>query len=241
MDADRPGDLDAGGKQESGPVDRVKPKYIFPYQMNAGPVPVEVPIFAVTPAQGSYVVGERIPPDIDCMRRVARNRDTPLDRNAAYREILEPAGDERDDFVAASLGLNEVGPRSVELEQGVLHLGKLEEIAFLGDAVQRLFMDRTQRLAGVVVDFLELIAIAAVPAVVFALVDVSAVLQRRPKLLDSLLVVRIRGSHPPVVFNAEMGKSLFELLNDLVDMPLNGHPTSLGRAFDVDAVLVRAG
>src|SRR5262245_55160502 len=143
MDADRPGDIDAGGKQERRPVHGVKSEYILADQMNAGPVPAEVLKFAVAPAQSGYVVGERIPPYINRVGGIARDRDAPLYRNAAYREILEAAGHERDDLVAASLGLNEVGPRSVKLEQAVLHLGKLEEIALLRDTIERLLMNRT--------------------------------------------------------------------------------------------------
>src|SRR5262249_46722866 len=183
MDADRPGNLDAGSKQEGRPQDCMLPEYVFPDQMNPGPVPVKVLILAVPPAEGSYVVGERIQPNINRVRRIAWNGDAPLYRHPAYRQVLELARHKGDNLVAASLGLNEVRPRSVKLEQAVLHLGKLEEIALLRDTVQRLLMHWTQWLAGVVVDFLELVAIAAKPAVVFALINVSTVLEYPPKLL----------------------------------------------------------
>src|SRR5262249_56602349 len=92
----------------------------------------------------------------------------PLYRDPAYRQVLELARHKGDNLVAASLGLNEVRPRSVKLEQAVLHLGKLEEIALLRDTVQRLLMHWTQWLAGVVVDFLELVAIGTKPPQGFA-------------------------------------------------------------------------
>src|SRR5215470_18530260 len=100
MNADRPGYLDAGSKQEGGPQDCVLPEYVFPDQMNAGPVPVKVLILAVAPAESSYVVGERIQPDINRVRRVARDGDTPLYRHPAYRQVFEPARYERDHLVA---------------------------------------------------------------------------------------------------------------------------------------------
>src|SRR5262249_38233018 len=114
-----------------------------------------------------------------------------------------------------------------------------EEIALFGDPVERLLVHGAQGLAGVVVNLLELVAIAAEPAVVFALVYIATVLEHGPEFLDTLFVVCIGRSHPPVILDAEVGKRFFELLDYLVDMLLDRYIAGVGGAFDVDAVLVR--
>jgi hypothetical protein len=67
------------------------------------------------------------------VRCFAFHGNAPLDIGARDGKIAEPAFDKGYDFVAAGIGLDEIGLGVVEIKQAVLEGGELEEEVFFGD------------------------------------------------------------------------------------------------------------
>src|SRR5437764_13705122 len=81
------------------------------------------------------------------MALVAGNWNGPTDRclQTAYRTVFEAAAYEAYDFAPAHVGHDEVGPRLVKLKQRFVVVGEAEEVALLGDSINRPFMYYTKR------------------------------------------------------------------------------------------------
>src|SRR4051794_33842760 len=92
----------------------------------------ELPEFFVVrvEAHAAQVSRQRIPPDIEDMRRIVRQRNTPFERRPADRQVLQAAANERADLIATSLGPDELRILLVEFQQLVLESRKSEKIAF---------------------------------------------------------------------------------------------------------------
>src|ERR1035438_6751799 len=84
---------------------------------------------------GGYVIGERVEPDIEDVRRFPFDWNTPLDVCAGNRKIRKPLAHERQDFVAARFGLDEIGLRLIKLEQSIGKGGELKEEVLLSDGL----------------------------------------------------------------------------------------------------------
>src|SRR5699024_9054319 len=129
-------------------------------------------------------------------------RDAPGEARAGNAEILQALLDERDHLVLAALRLDEAGLILIELEQPVRILRKAEEIGLLlgplhlAAAVGALaVLELRLRPEG--------LAWRTVPALVLALVDVAAVIQRAEDLLHGLHVVVVCGADETVVADVE--------------------------------------
>src|SRR5258705_1802853 len=90
-------------------------------------------LFVVGTPDGAEVGGEGVKPNVDNVRLLAGNGNTPADRSASDAEIFQAAFDESEDFVFATFGLNEIGILFVEIEQRLLKHGKFEEIVLFGE------------------------------------------------------------------------------------------------------------
>ena len=121
-----------------------------------------------------------------------------------------------------------------------MKLGQFEEVALFGDLIQRFFMNRAEGL-DFVFHILELIAVAAEPAVVVALVDESALFKNQPQLLHSDFMIFIGSSNPAVISDTQPGERLTILGYDFVDMFFHRHTEFSGGAFYADAVLIGPG
>ena len=86
-------------------------------------------------AEAGDVVGERIHPDVDDVLFVTGNGDAPGEAGATNGKIFEAAADEGDDFVAARLGLDEIGVGLVVLQKRALEGGELEKVVLFRDGL----------------------------------------------------------------------------------------------------------
>ena len=222
----------SGGHQERGPVDRVEADDLLADQVQVGGP--EVLAF-----DRAHVSGQRVEPDVEDVVAFDRHRDAPLDGRAADRKIVQPLLDERDHFVAARLGLDEIRLLFVELQQLVLKRRELEEVVLFGDGLGRTAAVGA-RIAGLGIVDVQLVE-HAVLAGVRALVDVAVVEAALKQLLHDLgvcaLVVRWKKSMSrSSVFHWSRNSAEITSVNSCGD--LSG---GLRGAFDLLAVLVGAG
>ncbi len=106
------GQRQVGGHQEGGPEDGVEADDFLADQMQVGgPEVVAVNFFAV---DGAHISGQGVEPDIEDVLGFVGNGNAPFDGRPGDGEILQALLDEGDDFVAAGLGLDEIGLLLVE-------------------------------------------------------------------------------------------------------------------------------
>src|SRR5262249_1759430 len=79
------------------------------------------------------------------------------------------------------------------------------------------------------------------PALVLSLIDPAAFIQRAPEVLNRFFMIGVSRSNPAIVFNAKMSKSRSKLGDYLIDVLLERDPARVGRALDVNAMLVGSG
>jgi hypothetical protein len=195
-------------------------------------------------ADARDVVVEGVEPDVDRVLGVARHGDTPLDCRPGDAQVLEPAADEARDFVEAALRPDEFGVLGVEGEETLLVGRKTEEVGFFGDDGGLFAAVRTGlapfRLERHVVGK-EILVGDAVPALVFALVDVALVDEHLEELLDALLVEVHGRPDEEVVRDVEGPPQVLGAADDRVGQGLGGQ-TPLGRRLlDLLAVFVGPG
>jgi hypothetical protein len=74
---------------------------------------------------------------------IAWNRNTPPNRKAADRKVVESAPHEAYDFVSSGIGLNEFGVSFIMIKKALLECGKFEKVTLLSNAFKRTLMDLT--------------------------------------------------------------------------------------------------
>src|SRR5215475_630358 len=106
-------------------------------------------------------------------------------------------------------------------------------------------MLRTAKLAVVacfgLVFGVKFVAVGAIQALVFALVDVAVLPHPPPKFLGGALVVIVSGADPVVVGEAVRREGRLEFVDDVVNVPFNGQAALFRRALDVQSVLIGPG
>ena len=152
-----------------------------------------------TEADGGEVVGERVEPHVGDVVRVPRERDAPLERGAADREVAQAAADQAERLVAAVLGRHRGRVFGVPVEEPVLEAAEAEEVVLLLEVLDRALVDRApsspvdQFVVGVV-----LLAGDAVLAGERVELDVAGVVAALQQLGDGALwrgsVVRMKSS-----------------------------------------------
>src|SRR5206468_12525328 len=149
--------------------------------------------------QCAHIIDERIDPHVDDLAVVPRDRDAPGMARATEAEVLQATLDERARLVVTEARQDKVRPRVVEVEQGLLKGGELEEVVRLLDS-----LGHSPVNGALAVDQLglrlELFTADAVETGVDVLVDVAVVVDPLDELLDESLrlcpssVVRMKKS-----------------------------------------------
>src|SRR5262245_11968120 len=163
--------------------------------------PVVVRSFSVAEAERRDVVGERVEPDVDHLRRISRHLDAPALRTfprARNADVVEPGLDEGQHFVPPVLGLDAQPTSLDQVEELVLIARQAEEPVALDDQLRRLVVLRAKAVMQVA-GMDERLAARAVEPLVVALVEITACGTRGPKALDAGTVSRIGARADEVV------------------------------------------
>src|SRR5262249_25842058 len=137
-----------------------------------GPVAIELRVIGLE-VDTAEITGQCVEPHVKDVRWIVRQRDSPLQRSAADRQIFEAASDKRRDFIPSRLGPDEVRILLVKLEKAILERGKFEKVALflepfrLSSTVRTIW--RRRRIAFRSVG----LARHAVPAGVLPFVDIA--------------------------------------------------------------------
>src|SRR6185369_12233277 len=224
------------GHQECGPVHCVKADDVFTYDVHVGWP--EAATFVFRAADGGEIGSEGVEPDVENVRFLTGNGNTPTDGGAGDAEIFQATFDEAYDFVAARFRLDEVWILLVEIEQRLLECGKLEEIVF--------FRDRFRRAAAIGTVFAGLhvhigVVVDAILPDVVAFVDVVVLAAAAEEPLHGADVREIGGADEFVRGNAEFFPERFPGFSHAGDKFGFRDAGFLRGALDVDAVLIGAG
>ena len=232
MGEDALGQLQAGGPQESRPVDGVEADDFLADEVQVGGPEA----FAIHRA---HVRGERVEPHVEHVRRFAGDGNAPLDIGAGDGKIVEALAQEGDDFVAARFGLEKFGVRFVKFQQAAGEGRKLEEEVLFGDGLGGPAAIGAG-IAGLGVIDVEIVE-DAVLAGVRAFIDVAVIAATLEQVIDHARVFGAGGALEVIDLEAERLPLVFELAGDDVAEFLGRFAGALGGALHIDAVLVGAG
>src|SRR5215831_17723151 len=82
-------------------------------------------------ADSTEIAGESIEPDIEYVRRIVRERNTPFQRFAADGQILQAAFNEGDDFITTAFRTDETRILLIQFQQPIPEFRQFEKIGFL--------------------------------------------------------------------------------------------------------------
>ena len=241
MRPDALGRWEAGGHQHGRPVDGVKTRDVFPDDMQVRRPPRLELRRVASIADAGDVVGEGVAPHIDDVPVVSREWDAPTDRRARDAEITESTPNDAEDFVAPTLGLDELRMFLEMLQEAILVAGEREEIVLLLQVgrLQR-GVDQAESVPQVRVLF-EFLAGCAVPAFVGALVDVVVLLDPFDEILNALDMVRVFSTDEAVVRNLEARLDLAIDLRHPITEILSGQALLPGPPLHVERVFIATG
>ena len=226
--------------QHGGPDDRVEAHDVLGDHVDVGgPEFVVIVVAAVQVAQRGDIVGERVDPDIDNVLLVKGDGNAPAERGARNAQILQTGLDEVvHQLGGAGLGLQVVGfgqqlfdalGKGGHFEEVRLLLGFHDLSAALGTFAVNQLAFRPEALAG-----------RAVFALVFALVNIAAVVQLFENLLYAFHMVVVGGADVAVVADVHKAPQALENLGDLVNVFLGSNALFGGFLLNFQTVLVRA-
>ncbi len=245
VDHDPLGQFQPRAHQEGGPVNCVEAADVLADHMQIRrPELAEGRRINIRVTHPGEVVGQRIHPHVHHVLIVPRDRDTPVKRGPADREVLQSALDEADDLVEAVLRCAELRLCLVQRQQPVLVGRQAEEVALLcrpghlGICFPGI-ADAIVLHQGVVLDVKRFIA-DGVPALVLGEVDVAFGFHLFPDRLGGCVVVCISGADEPVVRDPQRSMRAFVDLGVPVHQLLGSDAFLLRRLGDLHAVLVRA-
>ena len=237
--------VESGTHQEGRPIDRVEAQNIFTHHVNIGrPILCIFFVFRIRKADASDVVGKRVEPHVHNMGVVPRDRDAPLERGAADREVPQAATHEGDHLVAPGLRADEIRVVLVMLEQPVLPGRQPEEIGRLLDPLDLRARGRDLLAVGRIGQLglgIEGLVAHRVPTGVAARIDLARLHEPVPQYLAGALMARLGGADEIVVGEVEHAGQLAEVLRYLVGEGLRLHAGIERRLLDLLAVLVGAG
>ena len=201
--------LDVAGHQHRRPVDGVEPQDVLADRVDVGGPHPREPLGSVGVARGGDVVRERVEPDVADVLRVPGQRDAPVERRPADREVLEAAADRRQDLVPPGLGLDRFGVRLVVLEEALGVGGEAEEVVLLDHPLDRALVDRAEAVDELLLGVVGL-ARHAVEPLVGPQVDVvpTVVVDGVQELLNRGRVPRLGRPDVVVVGDIEAGPDL---------------------------------
>ena len=230
------------GVEHDGPDDGMEAHDLLADQMHIRrPVFAEQFIVVGAVAQGGDVVAQRVQPDIHRVLLVEGHGDAPLDGRAADAQVVQARAQEViEHLVGAGGGLDEVGMLLDVLDQPVLVLAQLEEVAFLPG-----LFHGTAAVGALAVLELQLrpegLAGGAVPALVFALVDVALLVELLEDALHAFHMPLVGGTDEIVVLDVHQLPQLLDARHDVIYIGLGRDALVDGLALDLLTVLVGAG
>src|SRR5947209_10740505 len=173
------------------------------------------------------------------MFRITRDRNAPFEGAAADGEIAQAAFDEGNDFVAARLRADEARVLLVVREQFVGKGGKLEVVVFFADRLGRAAALRAGSAGphSVNIKLVEDAVLAGISSFIY----VAFFLDALPQLLRATLMARLSGADEVIVGDAHFVKERAKFGGNFVHPLLRRGLGFSCRAFDLYAVLVRAG
>ncbi len=183
---------------------------VLAHELGGGPATVEVLVVGAVP-DGGDVVEERVEPHVEHVAVVPRDLDSPVEAGTRDRQVTQTAFDERDDLVAHTLGLDEVGALVVQVEKTLLEVAHPEEVVGLFEDLDRTTVDLADEHPGIVtglglhqvVELLVFLAADAVVALVVARVDKPVVVELLEKDRDGLLVPFVGGADEVIVLDVD--------------------------------------
>ena len=202
------------------PDNRVKAHDVFGDHVHVGrPVFVVVVVGVVQIAQRGDIVRERVDPHIDDVLFVKGDGNAPLEGRARHAEVLQTGLDE----VVDQLGSARFGAQIVGLGQQLFdsvrkgrHLEEIRLLLCLGDLSAALGALAVHELTLCP----EALAGRAVFALVFALVDIAAVIELLEDFLHALDVIVVGGADIAVVFDVHKPPESLKNLRNLVHISL---------------------
>ena len=195
------GQRDLRRHQERRPIDGVEANDILADEVDIGrPIAVEQ-FAAVGITKPRQIVGQRVEPDIHDMVVAARNLDPPVEAGPRNRQIVEPALDEAEDFIAAAVGLDEFGVRGIMVEQSLLIGRQLEKPALLDGPFDRRSLRRAALLAlpGQFARVVKRLVADRIPAFVAAEIEVAIGFHRLPDRLARAVMIGLRGADETII------------------------------------------
>ncbi len=236
-----PGRLHARGHEHGRPVHRVEPEDVLADEVQGRPVRGEPLLVGPVPGRRD-VVRQGVEPHVRDVLRVPRERDPPVERRPADREVPQAPPDQREDLVAADLRLHGRRRPRVVLEQRLRVCGEAEEVVLLAHPLHGASVDGAHPVHELVLGVVGL-ARDAVQALVRPLVDVvpAVVVHGLEQRGHRGRVPRLRGPDVVVVRDLQPAPHLAPPRLHLVDERLGVLPVRPGPALDVLPVLVGPG
>ena len=199
MDVELARRLEAGRHQHGRPDHGVEAQDVLAQQLPARrPVARRHVLARTGVGQRRRVVEQRVDPDVDRLIGRPRQRDAPVRRLTAHRDVVEAGRDEGACFVIARTRQDESGMRVVELKQPFLVRGQAEERVPLLQPRRRRSVLRAHPVDQVALA-VEGLAGQAVQPRVRAVVQVSPLVQDGHEALDEGLVLGVGRADEEVV------------------------------------------
>ena len=208
-------------------------------------------VASIGPAERREIVEQRVRPHVCGVPLAVRNlvgqRDAPGQPRAGDADVLKSLEDHVAHFVAAILGLDELGMGLQVGEERVVVLGEAEEEIPLANPARLLLVLGTPALFIEVLLLLEGLAALAIQALVLVLeqrrlagLGRARVVEAAEQLLHGELVAGVRGADEAVVRDSELAPSGFEPRRQLVHERARSLLRGFGRGGDLLPVLVGA-
>ena len=246
MRKDRVRNRKPGRQKERRPIHRMEPQNLFAHQVHVGgPELAKAVGGGVLPVPNSaQVAGERVEPDVEHMFRAGaagrfrnlRQRNPPLQRRAADREIAQPAAHKRDHFIAARLRADEFRVFLIVGEQALLEGRELEEIVFFRNGLGRPAALRAG-IARPTFRGVEFIGDAILPRVI-AFIDIAVFPDRFENLPHRCRMFLVGSPNEGVKFNPQAPPLFPKQRRDLVGELLRREAGGLGRALHLLPMLI---
>ena len=233
--------------KEYGPIDSMEAENILTDNVNvAGPVLLKV--FALLLVGFVRIVSERgdivakcVYPNVDNVLIVKIHGNTPLKRGTGNAKVLKPCLKEVVyHFLFSGFGRDKVGVAFDMIDKTLCILVHIEEVRLLTRSLHG-----TSAVGALAVNSLRVgkegLTGSAVPALVFALVDIAVLIELCKYLFNSFLVVFVGGADEIIVACVHSVPDLFDLARDTVNVLLGSDVCRSGKIFYLLSVLVGTG
>src|SRR5680860_631183 len=226
--------------QYSGPDNAVELEDILGHDVVVGR-PKAIPEILITgKGQSAQVVDQSIHPNVDDLFFVPRHRDAPVQGSPRNGDILQTLINEGKCLVVSVGGADEIWIRSVMLGKTILIGRETEEVILLFHIGGQRTMVGTEAVYQVILRVVRL-ALRAIETLVATGIDISIIVATTQKLLNELLMLRIRGTDEEIIGSVHPLCHVSELAHHVIRMLPGTDPSLLCRLSNLAAVLIRAG